>query len=75
MFKRTMKKCQCNRCNAIFDKKVYYSCFDTITDTLTPISVTTLKSDETLPIISMIMERDNLCNTIIADTQHATKKN
>jgi hypothetical protein len=76
--------CQCNGCNSVFYKKLFYSCFDTETETLiTPTTATiTLNNQNTLnnnaetsPIIAMIMERDNLCNTIVPEAHYVSKNN
>lgn len=62
--------CQCNGCNTVFDKKLFYSCFDPDTETLiVPTTATIETNNETLPVKALIMERDNLYNTIIPDLQ------
>ena len=67
--------CQCNGCNSVFNKKLFYSCFDIDTETITSNNQNTLNNAETSPIVAMIMERDNLCNTIVAEAHCVTKNN
>ena len=72
MFKKIVKKYNelCPDCNSIFDKKLFYPCFDIEIKTL----ITPVINEQT-PQIAMIMERDSLCNTNIIEANDLTKNN